>query len=274
MALAYQSKQDAGTSAGTNITVTKPASTAAGNLLVAILACIDSTATWTGLDGFTSILTTSNASSGVLTIAVKIATGSETDPISFDTNANGSGDAKLATVLRFTGNRQGTSTAISASAGQANSASTTITAPTVTPTFADNILLFVGIDQGGSGGNDTSGYAVATNNPSWTEISDTTHSNLHVAIAYSAIRPETTATGSGTATITDNVASIGQLLIISGMPTISATDTVVTSEVVRGSLGIYIQDIIATTDSVTALAYRMWTNITRNIKSWTNQNKD
>jgi hypothetical protein len=98
-------------------------------------------------------------------------------------------------------------------AGQANSASTTITAPTVTHSAAESlILLFCSLVDN----HNVSGYAIATSNPAtWYEAYDKPMDLAHdigLAMAF-AQRTETTGTGNGTATTTSD-RNIGQLVVI------------------------------------------------------------
>lgn len=269
MAIALASHQDNGSTAGTTITVTKPASTASGDLLIAHLVVQNDTASWTGLDGFTSIAEVQG--SGMAScICYKVADGTEPDPFTFTVSAAGSGVAKLATVSRITGARRNTSLVISANSGQANASSTTVTATTITPVEANSLLMFFACN----GDSKThSGYAIATSNPSWTEIVEGTQGTLSYASAY-ALRPEITATGSGTATLSATAANIGQMIVVSEMPTTTTSDTVTTSDTFLGNLSVLIANTVTATDTITSTVARLWTKLARNVKTWTNQNKD
>jgi len=102
---------------------------------------------------------------------------------------------------------------INANNGQANASSTTVTSPTITPAANCVICLFCSSEL-----NITTGsYAIATNNPgSWSEAYDIAvddNKDATLALGY-ALRPETTATGNGTATISSAVINIGQLVAI------------------------------------------------------------
>lgn len=267
MALAYQSQENAGTAAGTTITVNKPASVASGDLLVAVLVVGDATASYTGLDGFTSIIET--VGTGVVTrICARIATGSEAGSFTFTSNANGSGDNKLAVVARFTGNRQTATTAISVSSGSANASSATVTASTVTPPDPDNLALFV---VSAAGAVTSSGYSIANNNPTWTEIVDGSQGSIMVAIAYGSYAAAT-ATGAGTATLSSANTNIGQLAIIGGMPTFEVSDTVTTTDSTIFDQSIIVSDTVTTTDEVTMDINRIQ-NQTKNSATFTNLDK-
>ena len=114
---------------------------------------------------------------------------------------------------------------INAHNGQSNAYGPTVIAPTITPSVADcEILLFCGI-----GDNMTlSNYAIADDNPaSWSERYDinTTAGNDCALALGSATRPETTATGDGTATISLSRISIGQLVAIAPLSVSAPTVT-------------------------------------------------
>lgn len=106
-------------------------------------------------------------------------------------------------------------TPVSDDSGQYNDPpSTTVTAPTITPTVANcMMLLLCGVEDN----NTQSNYAIANDNPgSWNEAYDlltTEGGNCALALGY-AIRPETTATGNGTATTSNSDESVGQLVAI------------------------------------------------------------
>lgn len=103
---------------------------------------------------------------------------------------------------------------INAENGQENGYEATVTAPTITPSVANcAILLF------SSCGNDLTcnGYAIADDDPGgWAEAYDIQYndgSDTAIAMAY-VIRPETTATGNGTATLSASAQNNGELVAI------------------------------------------------------------
>lgn len=105
-------------------------------------------------------------------------------------------------------------TPVNAHNGQGNAAVTTVTSPEIIPSVANcMILLFCGIGDN----NTQSGYAITNDNPaSWTEAYDLPSdlaSDLGLSLGY-ALRPETTATGNGTATTSAADLNTGQLVAI------------------------------------------------------------
>ena len=142
-----------------------------------------------------------------------------------------SSDSNRGTITAWTGHDP--TTPINASSGQDNNASATVTAPTITPIADCTILLFCSVVDY----NTHSGYAIATDNPaSWTEAydlpSDLTR-DLGLAMGY-ADRPETSATGNGTATSSGAGHNIGQLIAIA--PSAGATAPTVTNSTGASSI--------------------------------------
>ncbi|MBU2249582.1 MAG: hypothetical protein KKD77_22740 [Gammaproteobacteria bacterium] len=121
-------------------------------------------------------------------------------------------ESNRGTITAWTGHDA--ATPINANNGQFNTASTTVTSPGITPSVANcMICLFCGINDN----NTQSGYAIVTDNPaSWSEAydlpSDLTR-DLGLSLGY-ALRPETSATGNGTATTSGSDWSTGQLIAI------------------------------------------------------------
>lgn len=92
-------------------------------------------------------------------------------------------------------------------------------ANTVTPATADSLLLFFTVASTlGTAG--MSGYAITTNNPTWTEEYDVNSGSTWGMSLASASRPETTATGNSslTAGTDSNLDSVGVMIAI-GTPT-------------------------------------------------------
>ena len=110
-------------------------------------------------------------------------------------------------------------TPIGASNGQYNAASTTVTAPTITPLANSMILLLCSV----SDNNTQSTYAIATSNPAtWAEAYDLPkdlNDDEGISMGY-ALRPETTDTGNGTATTSGSDANSGILIAISPIVTV------------------------------------------------------
>lgn len=133
----YQSTQTNGGFA-LSVTVNKPASTAIGDLLLATIHMGDATKSLTAPAGWTSIRNDFGGTSTNDFSYYRVADGSE--GASFVWTATPAGNAVLlGAISRITG--ANTSTPINVSGGQFNSASASGTAPSVTTTLANCLLV-------------------------------------------------------------------------------------------------------------------------------------
>lgn len=214
MAVAYASTKSASVNA-LQITIDKPDNTVSGDLLIAHIGCRGGVGTTVDMttppSGWTAAPTngilengSEDPSSGIF---YKLAGGSEGSNYTF-VYATGSNVNAEGAISRFTG--PNLTTPVPVSNGQANGADTTATSPGITPTTANSMLcMFVtSIDV------TTSGYAIATSNPTWTEQYDLSVGTASIAMA-TATRPEVTATGNATATISASTKNNAQIIAIS-----------------------------------------------------------
>lgn len=189
--------------------ITKPAGLAVGDLMIAHIATYAIKTMSAVPSGFTHVRTDTSSTNRVTSyVYKKIADAGDVAAETFTFTVSASDSIKGA-ISAWTG--FDTSNPISAHNGQGNASSSTITAPTITPAADCMILLVCTIRH-----NDTfSGYAVATDNPaSWAEAYDLQYAYaLGIALGY-ALRPETSATGNGTATATGSAYNVGQLIAI------------------------------------------------------------
>lgn len=241
-----------------------------GDLLIAHLFYNKNSASITLPTDWTQIVKTENAGDVVTSqLSYKIADASDAagQTLQWDQDG-GAGVMKLA-VMRITGHKA--VSFIAASSGQSNDASATITAPTVTPVEAESMIMFFTAGDGSSTTVDS--YAIATSTPTFTELYENNGSSYFFSGAW-GIRTAITATGSGTATASNTVNSVGHLVVVSAPQSFSATDTVTGTDTFLGGLTTIILDTLTLTDTVASLIARLWTKLSRNIKSWTNQNKE
>ena len=206
MAIVIESVQQT-TNDASSISATKPANIGTGDLIIAHVTRFDIGSTVTPADSWTLVSNLSVSTTAPQSLVYRrIATGSE--PSTYDFSFSSS-TRNYVSILRITG--QDEVSPVSASSGQANSsASTTITAPTLTPT-ANNLILF--FTASSTGFATVSGYTLTTSSPSFTESYDSATGGLGYSMAY-GLRPESTATGSATATASISIRSIGQMIAI------------------------------------------------------------
>jgi PKD repeat protein len=210
---------------GTSCVILKPAGLTVGDLMIAQVVGSDPNytsggdlGTFTAPSGWASIRQDNKpigAGSGGIGLASalfwKIAVQADVDATSFTFTATNATSNRGAITAWY---GQDPTTPINANNGQGNGPpSTTVTSPGITPVANCMILLFCGIYDN----NAQSNYAIATNNPSpWAEAydlnSDLTY-DLGLSVGY-ATRPQTTATGNGTATTSGSAENTGQLVAI------------------------------------------------------------
>lgn len=142
------------------------------------------------------------------------------------------------------------------------SSSTSAPATAITPTYTNGVMLFLVGNRSGS----VSGYTIATNNPTWAELWDL-NDVANAAMAWGS-RPQTTATGVATATLSGSGPSTVQLIQLKEAPVITITDTTTLSDAILVNLGLTITDGLSLSDSITATVSTVWSKITKQITTW------
>jgi len=202
MAVAYQSSQTTAWGSRGTITITHPTSLAEGDLMLAIIVV---TSTVQNTPSGWTLIQTLSANVTDMSIYRKIATAADVSAGSTSWTGGDAGEDKWGMISRFTGTDQTTPIAVYGT-GSDYSATPSL-ASTITPTKANSILVqyWMGRD-GGTATINASGYAVANNNPTWTEIADAPRNNLNgsgnhcaVGVAYGDYAPAS-ATGNSSLT--------------------------------------------------------------------------
>lgn len=213
MALAYASVQTSN-SGTTSVVVTKPTSLAEGDYMVAHLASSNASATDLSahtLSGWTSAATAqsnSGTASHRATCLYKVASAGDVAASDFTFTCDADAESSCGAIYRFTG------AGLVNGAGDDDATTTAdhTFANTITPTFADSILLFLASCVN-NGGTSFSTYAITTNNPTWTERYDVTNTGAAgdgdtTMAGATGPRAEVTATGNSTVSsgvVTDSV---------------------------------------------------------------------
>lgn len=258
---------------GTTTVITKPSGTQDGDLLIAVLsgrAAVGGNIS-SAPSGWT-LLQTGRVDIGYLYVYTKIASG---EPSSWtwvwDDN---SVDARGWACLCVSPSNQSTPISTSNVASVANSATPSF-ANTITPTNPNSLMIMIvgEIDDNNLG---MSGYAIATDNPSWTEIVETINSasdgTLSIAIAN---RSQTTATGNSTVNAATGSDTICVILAVNIADAFTGSDTIVSSDAETALRGRSFagSDTITVSDSVNDIGQRIWKTISKVLKSWRNPNK-
>lgn len=265
MAVAYQSYNFTARATATSVTITKPSGLAVGDLMIAQIQTNASSGAITVPSGWTLIDSTT---SWRINMYYKVAVSDDVSAADFTwTTANSA--VISGGIVRITGQNP---------VQPIFSYSKTVTPadPLNIPsidTVADSMLLMGVI-------NDTnasfSAQAIATSNPTWTELWDTdpAQSGSH-AFAYSSIRSAGTATGTGTCTTTSAAkAPSGILICIPPDKSIlqSETITLVETSIQNITLRIITETIAMVDTLVTSV--KKWYNQVKNTSTWLNDDKN
>lgn len=263
----------------TNEVFTKPTGLAVGDTMIAILTYnTNSNDDPTAEDGWTllylSEISTRNACFYKIADADDVSASNFT--FSYPFNPTGSGGC----LMRWSG--VGQVNAGSVYRDLSNTSTPTFTTG-VTPSVANSYLIMVVYSENTI--SNTSNYAITTDNPTWTEIVDINEAgpDMNMAVAY-ASRPETSATGNFSATLSSTVASVfGRLIYLSpradvnlSMPVgtlalTSPTPSLIIDAIFPMPVGLL--SITGNAPTLTTSEKDVWTEETKNSATWTEENK-
>lgn len=194
----------------TNEVFTKPTGLAVGDMMIAILTYdTNSTDDPTAEDGWTLLYLNETGKRNACFYKVADADDVSASNFTFSYSFNPTGSGGC--LMRWSG----VSAITAGSQTRINSSTSTPTFTTgVTPSVADSYLIMVYFS---SYTHTVSSYAITTDNPTWTEVTDISEAgpDMTMAVAY-ASRPETTATGNFTVTTsTTHTDHFGRLIVLS-----------------------------------------------------------
>lgn len=274
MALVVESIASSGWSTGTSWVTPKPTGLAVGDYMILLGAIPNGSIT--APSGFSAISTGEVAASGGakrLMSYYKLADSGDVAASNF-TTTNGSSAYGNVAILRVSGIFAPVSKWSWAGTGTTNTTSPSLNA-SITPSNRPNnlIIQFWCASQTVTA---LSGYAMATSNPSWTEILDSYDVTADdvIGIAY-ATRTEQTATGN--VSVTGAGASgtsdwtVIQIAIAPADFTITESTTL--TESYRYSFARVVRDTVSLVEDITSGLVTLWTNTAKNVSSWINQDK-
>ena len=276
MAITFQSSQTA-TFAGNSLTITKPTSTAVGDLLV---ATISSQSAMTSVpSGWTLITSKASLNNYAITYTYYVlATSTQTAATNF-TWGSTSTTVMAGGISRISGEFYSTPVDVFASGSQSDASSSLNYAITVTPNNANSILMFT-ISQGSNAASATasvSSYAITTSNPSWTEayeghVTFSSTASVHNSMAY-ATRTQITATGNATATTNSGSQSSSIMLVIRPKVSFEFSETITTAETRMKTVNKLFSDSVSLVETISQKLGRLWTTVTKPVTTWINKIK-
>lgn len=191
MAIAVQTVSTTPFTEGTNITLNKPTGTQDGDLLIAV---------WIATDFVDSVPSgwtqESHSSLGIgyeFYVYSKIASS---EGASWTWGIGGTNENRTGMVMRITGHLSSSYFDQFDPSSVVSNDNTPTGDNTITPSVANSLVAFVVVSIQAGEAATASGYAIATDDPSWTEQADLFDDvNNHVFAVATARRPETSATG-------------------------------------------------------------------------------
>lgn len=254
----------------TSTTVTKPTSLAVGDLMIAVgfnEGFNNGATTITLPSGFTTLTSTSERVSNFVGLhaGYKIADSSDVAASNFSFT-----NTAFATISRITGG--GVNIAKTANNG---GAATNLTFSGVTPNdYSDSVLLMQFWLSNAAAARTFSTYAIATSNPSWTEAYDSTISGGYSSAMAYGTRPEVTATGNFSCTLSAGCVGHAGLLLAIPIPLeTTTTETVTATETSTNTINMITMETVTSTETVTADDSIQWSNTSKNSSTWTNTSK-
>lgn len=276
MAIGTPTYQATSGTTGLICTITKPTSLAVGDIMVAHINfnLVSSETAVTPPSGWTELEYTP-ATDVTSYTAYKVADSSDVAASNFSFTSDGSGvnTANIGAIVRVpTARVVQVATQKSENAGTSTSPST----GTLTPPQANSLVLFFIANERSGSSNTVSSYAMATSNPTWTELYQASAHpvSLYITIACAyALRTTTTATGTISATQANSNPWATTAVILEPRMESSLSDTVTLSDAKLGSLSFNQSDTLTMNDAIVLSQNVIITNESKSTTTWTNQEK-
>lgn len=262
-----------------SITLTKPTGTVDGDLLVAVVASQPGSAPDSVPSGWTERHVASSAVLGY--VYTKIASS---EGASWDWGIAGTNEACAGVVLRIDGHDPTSYWDTSAEAAVSNSATPSF-ANTITPASTSQLLIFVIVAKETGDAATVGSYAIATDNPTWTERADLLYeANDYLVAVATAPRTSANATGNSSCAIgAATTDSEGVMISILSNPNVTVTPSVIdmtfSIQAIASITGGAVASpaVITITASIQAptvtLTPAKWSNTDKNSASWNNLDK-
>lgn len=281
MAVTVQSVSTTNYTSGFSINITKPTGLAVGDLLLAFISgTSNATSNINVPSGWTEIDSSTNGGESWKAM-YKVADSSDVAASQF-TFTNTDGEYIGGGLLRI--ENAAIDFSVKSKQTITNSANGVFNASTITPTVANSLILFFVVNLGNAG--TSSGYAIATDNPTWIEGYDfgsaAPATDLSTAVAY-ANRPQTTATGNFSYTDPGTVDAFGFFLALYELVNVTVTIDEPGILTLSGNEISFTLDNIFTIDepgtltlsgndhTVTGEQKTTWSNDSKPSTTWTNE---
>lgn len=271
-----------GNTASNNFTfdIAKPTGTIDGDLMIAHIQTSDSAVTVATLTGWTLKDSDTTAGNGATYIFYKIAS-SEGSTYTWSVNTGGVGGNKGALGAISTWRNTHQTTPIGQYSKNVDTTSnTTAVGTAITPNRAPDALLVAFTSNLGAELS-YSAHSIANNNPTWTEVYDTTANGgapaLESIVCAYGLYPYITTTGAYNATISGSAKSTTYLMMIQSADFNFAGAFALTSAINANESGAYSIpagfQAIGTLSATVATGVAKFTNLIKSATTWINQSK-
>lgn len=273
MAIAYQSEtHSTATTNSSTCTVNKPSGVADGDLLVATIIIYNNNTINSVPSGWTLLESNTDLSSFRMYTYYKIASS---EPSTWDWGFNAGSDW-VYMCARFDG-MSPTSTITASNNNYIVNSGVPSWDCGITQPLTDSMLVMIVADISDAN-TGISGYAVANDNPTWTERIDQAIATSKAIALATAPRSNASATGNASAVLGTNDGTEDSYCILFAINRISVfssevSDTISVTDTQNYDIGVFPSDTITTTDEATA-SKKKWANEDKNSSSWTNQTKN
>lgn len=268
-----------GISTTNSVVVTKPVGLAVGDTMHAIVACAtDATAVVNTPSGWTRQAHQEDGTNG-WAVFTKVADAADVAASNFTFTSTTTGANFVNSVAGVAAFTNGGTVPVDQAGAVGSGTNTSLTTTGITPTREMGTFV-ISAAHFDSTVRTVSTYAIATNNPTWTEAYDagnngTSTDKPAIAMAY-ASRPEITSSGSATATLSSTT-NRWYIQVLNIAPPRVLEASIASSAPGISSVRVVLNAMASMTSSAliptfTAVAQK-WRNLPKNISSWRNLDK-
>lgn len=206
MAIAYESSASANSNTSP-LTITKPSGVAAGDLLIAFVSMNGGSASFVAPAGWDSYGTATNGSNRTSNCFARVATAADVSATDYSfTNADSPAEF-TGSIFRFSGDFNSTDSIVDSDATASDNGTFT---GGVTPNNGGALFFAASNLTTATSDPEYSGWAVATDDPTWTEIVDRRYDTTFKMGAAWATRASTNATGTYSVTLANDASGTDQ----------------------------------------------------------------
>lgn len=257
------------------VTITKPTGLAVGDLMVAQIVSLGGSSTVLPSGWIQLVYKQSNDFDNE--ILYKVADSSDVAATNFTFTKSVYGPRNIGGgILRISGASFANSISFFDTDSNTSSVNITYTNIDITP-YADSLMIMAIVGDGTTNLTNVSNYAIATDNPTWTESWDfftTTGNPVGMYLAYGS-RSANTATGNPSITGFGVGGQTTSCVLFSINPSkdVTISETLTLTDTAKQDITLNTSDTLTSTDQVETEKKKVWLNEDKHTSTWTNQDK-